>query len=192
MQSLSQELNHQTCRVSPDAFERGMARFGLRHANDTERVAGLEVGERLTGNALISAEQLERVDRLTGMTCWVTGEPVDGIYITVPVTSAGRSAIEDGSFTPGKIDKTHIAVAGDNIAALYIGIYAGETKEARRNVVQASAVLRVELFSAIPCFARAATEDGARSMSALGFRPAGKGLPELFVSDPIKAEGEVV
>ena len=66
-----------------------------------------------------------------------------------------------------------------------MGVYAGATREARRAIMQSSAILRVELFGSVPCFARAATEDGALSMESLGFEPLKGNSKKLWVQEAL-------
>jgi hypothetical protein len=141
---------------------------------------GLALAERLTGQAMATPASIYWIERLTGMASWVTGEPVDGVFITVPLSEAGVRAVRDGSFVPAWPALEHICSRGELCGGVYIGVYAGATKEARRRVMMAAGVTRVEFFAPVPCFARGATEDGKRSMASLGFQPIEGGLPDLW------------
>ena len=70
------------------------------------------------------------------------------------------------------------------MSAFYVGVYAGKTREARKKIMTASAVLRMEMFGVFPAYARGATEDGRRSMLSLGFQKFEGGLPDLYVQPP--------
>ena len=158
-----------------------MANFGWRTANEKEIPEMLALGERLINDRLISPETLAHLHDLTGITAWVFGDPVEGLVISVPLTEAGLDAVQDNEFVAKSPDDAHVAAAGQPCAAVYIGIYAGETKEARKAVMSGAGVIRMAVYAQVPCFARAATEDGARSMESLGWTPAGFGADKLWM-----------
>lgn len=158
-----------------------MANFGWRPANEKEIPEMLALGERLINDRLISPETLSHLHDLTGITAWVFGDPVEGLVISVPLTEAGLDAVQDNEFVAKTPDDAHVAAAGQPCAAVYIGIYAGETKEARKAVMSGAGVIRMAVYAQVPCFARAATEDGARSMESLGWTPAGFGADKLWM-----------
>ncbi|MEL6414748.1 MAG: hypothetical protein AAFQ15_07400 [Pseudomonadota bacterium] len=158
-----------------------MANFGWRAANEKEIPEMLALGERLINDQLISPETLAHLHDLTGITAWVFGDPVEGLVISVPLTEAGLDAVQDNEFVAKTPDDAHVAAVGQPCAAVYIGIYAGETKEARKAVMSGAGVIRMAIYAQVPCFARAATEDGARSMESLGWTPAGFGADKLWM-----------
>lgn len=158
--------------------------FGFRRPDFAELAAGLRLAEELTGQTMASPESISWIDSLTGMTAWVTGSPVDGVFIAVPLTAEGEVAVRAGEFVPGWPALAHVCTHGENCGGVYIGIYAGATKEARRGVMMAAAVVRVDIFGPVPCFARGATEDGKRSMASLGFQPVESPMPDLWVQEP--------
>ncbi|MEE2877473.1 MAG: hypothetical protein VX593_00590 [Pseudomonadota bacterium] len=166
-------------------MQNAMEQHGLRRCPQAQIEEALILGELLLQGSLAPAEVVYTLDAITHMTIWVTGNPIEGLYLIVPLTEEGRSAVEDGSFNPSDPALMHVAPANTPIFGLYVGIYAGATKDARRSIMAASATVRVALYAPVPCYARAATEDGARSMSALGFRPFDGGLPDLFIFDPV-------
>lgn len=161
------------------------ASLGFRRANFVEICAGMRLAEQLTGQPMTSPESIIWLDSLTCMAAWVTGDPVEGVFITVPLTADGTAAVRDGSFAPSWPALAHIAVDGDPCHGVYIGVYAGATKTARKAVMTAAGIIRVKLFAAVPCFARGATEDGKRSMTSLGFGPIDGGLSDLYVQEPL-------
>lgn len=173
------------CRVTAQDMAQAMGQHGLRRCTDNEVSAALKVGEDLMGAKLARTEVVATLDAITQMTIWVTGSPINGLYLIVPLTEAGREGVEGGDFNPADPALRHVAPANTPIFGLYVGVYAGATKDARRSIMAASATVRVNLYGPVPCYARAATEDGARSMKSLGFRPFEGGLPDLFVFDPI-------
>lgn len=158
-----------------------MANFGWRAANEKEIPEMLALGERLINDELISPETLAHLHELTGITAWVFGDPVEGLVISVPLTQAGLDAVQDNEFVAKTPDDAHVAAAGQACAGVYIGIYAGETKEARKAVMSGAGVIRMAIYAQVPCFARAATDDGARSMEGLGWTPAGFGADKLWM-----------
>lgn len=173
------------CSVSPVQMENAMQEHGLQRCRPDQIEAALALGETLLGGRLARAEVVFTLDAITRMTVWTIGNPVEGLYLIVPLTQEGRQAVETGEFNPGDPALRHVAPANTPIFGLYVGCYAGATKQARRAVMSASATVRVSLYAAVPCYARGATEDGARSMTSLGFKPLEGGIPELFVSESI-------
>ena len=167
-----------------------MGDFGLRVAARSEIDQLLELGERLIGDKLATAGAVARVHQITGVTAWVTGYPIDGLFLIVPLSISGENAVRSGGFSPADAEREHLSGADELCGGVYVGIYAGATKQARRNVMMASATLRQEIFGSVPCFARAATEDGARSMTSLGFEPAGYGADRLFVQEAVITPSE--
>ena len=166
------------------------ADFGFRRANFADIAAGVALAESLMGSKIATAEQVARMDAVTGMTAWVRGEPIDGVFLTLPLSAEGERAVRNGAYVPGRPDPEHLAWHGKDVAGVYIGVYAGATKEARRAVMAVAAVMRVELFAPVPAFARGATEDGRRSMASLGFVPVDGGLPDLWVQEPVASGSE--
>ena len=164
--------------------------FGFRHAGMADLAAGVKLAEELTGSPIAAPEAVARMDVVTGMTAWVTGNPVDGVFLVLPLSPAGERAVRDGSYCPADPAPAHLAWQGRDVAGVYIGVYAGATKEARRAVMTAAGVMRVELFAPVPSFARGATEDGKRSMASLGFVPLEGGLPDLWVQEALVTGSE--
>ncbi len=158
-----------------------MGLFGWRSATSQEIPELVALGERLIGDRLADVETIERVHSVTGITAWAFGAPIEGIVLAVPLSVAGLDALQANKFQPGAPDEAHIAALGAPCAACYIGIYAGATHRARKAVMTGAGVIRMGLFSQVPCFARAATEDGARSMESLGWAPATFGPDKLWM-----------
>lgn len=162
------------------------ADFGFRHANIDELAQGIAIAEELMGQKIAPLNEIACMDGITGCGAWVTGDPVDGIYLTFPLTKAGELAVRDGSYTPQRPKRGHLCGPGEPCSAFYCGVYAGKTHEARKNIMTATAVIRLELYAELPAFARGATEDGVRSMISLGFEPVIGGLPDLYVHEPVQ------
>lgn len=175
-------------RIDYAGLAKRAAEFGFRRASFSDLEAGMALAAQLTGQAMATAASIHWIDSLTGMAGWVTGDPVDGVFITVPLSAAGTAAVQDGSFEPAWPSLPHLACVGEPCAGVYIGVYAGATKEARRRVMMSAGVTRVEFFAPVPVFARGATEDGRRSMASLGFSPVEGGLPDLWGQAPLAAQ----
>ena len=172
--------------VSPAAFVMRARDFGFRLANRNELEEAVGMAEALIHGKLASPAAILRMNKQTCMMAWVTGEPVEGIFLTLPLTAAGEAAVREGQYNPAEPLPEHLATGGKGISAFYIGVYAGKTREARKRIMIASAVLRAEMFSQFPAYARAATEDGRRSMESLGFQKFEGGLPDLYVQAPLQ------
>ncbi len=162
-----------------------MREFGLRTARRDELGMALRLGEQLIDDSLAAEDVVARVHDITGVTAWVAGAPINGIFLIIPLSVVGEQAVRNSKFTPGDPSRRHLAGVGEPCGGVYVGVYAGASKPVRRNIMLASATLRTEIFGPVPCFARAATDDGARSMASLGFKPAGFGARDLFVQEAI-------
>ena len=160
--------------------------FGFRLATREELEAAVSMAENLIDGKLASVDSISRMNVQTGMTAWVTGDPVEGIFLTLPLTEAGEAAVRDGSYDPAAPRHEHLAAQGQGVSAFYVGVCAGKTPEARKKIMTASAVLRVEMFGVFPAYARGATEDGRRSMLSLGFQKFEGGLPDLYIQPPFR------
>ena len=161
------------------------ADFGFRPATYNEIIEGCAVAEELMQSKIAAPAEIARMHEITQMTAWVCGDPVDGIFLTLPLTAAGEAAVRDGSYVPAHPMESHLCPPGGDCRAFYVGVYAGATHAARKSIMTAAAVMRVELFGAFPSFARGATSDGRRSMESLGFVPVSGGLPDLYVQEPL-------
>lgn len=168
-------------------LERRAANFGFRRATFDEIDAGVQVAEELMNSSIAHPMNIAAMDAVTQCTAWVTGDPVDGIFLTIPLSIEGEKAVRNGTYTPQSPSFNHLCRKGRHCAGFYIGVYAGRTKQARKNIMTASAVIRVELFSAVPCFARGATDDGIRSMLSLGFHEIEGALPDLYVHEALSS-----
>jgi hypothetical protein len=157
------------------------SKCGVRIANEAELSAAVAVTEALIGARLAPLPVISRLQAFTRVSTWVTGDPVNGFFLFVPLSEAGVRAVRDGSFVPSEISDGQTIADGTACAGIYCGVYAGATHDARKAVMTFSAKLRIALFGGVPCFARAATEDGARSMMSLGFKPAIGGMQDLYV-----------
>lgn len=170
-----------------------MALFGWHSATSQEIPELVALGEELINDRLADAATIERVHDVTKITAWAYGsDPIEGLVLAVPLSEAGLAALEANAFNPGNPDAAHVAAVGELCAACYIGIYAGATHEARKAVMTGAGVIRMGIFPQVPCFARAATEDGARSMESLGWSPAGFGPDKLWMQGALQAPSRKV
>lgn len=182
--------NVSTIHVDIVRVSKRAAEFGFRHAGMADLAAGIALAEELMSSKIATTEAVIRMDVITGMTAWVRGDPVDGVFLVLPLSVAGEQAVRNGTYYPSAPDEAHLAWHGKDVAGVYIGVYAGSTKEARRAVMMAAAVMRMEFFGPVPSFARGATDDGKRSMASLGFSPLEGGLPDLWVQEPVNTGSE--
>ncbi|MDX1294457.1 MAG: hypothetical protein R3265_16695 [Hyphomonas sp.] len=172
--------------VDPAAFVARARDFGFRLATIDELAEAVDMAEALIDGKLASVDAIAAMNAQTGMTAWVTGDPVDGVFLTIPLTAAGEAAVRDGSYAPAAPVPAHLSTQGRAVAAFYVGVYAGRTRDARKKIMMASAILRVEMFGIFPAYARAATQDGRRSMESLGFQKFEGGLPDLYIQHPFQ------
>ena len=179
-----------TIHVDIVRIEQRANELGFRHATIRELGEGIRLAESLMNSKIATPAAVMRMDVVTGMTAWVTGDPIEGVFLVLPLSPAGEQAVRDGSYCPSDPAPAHLAWHGRDVAGVYIGVYAGATKEARRAVMMAAAVMRVEQFAAVPSFARGATDDGKRSMASLGFSPLEGGLPDLWVQEALSSGSE--
>lgn len=179
-----------TIHVDIVRVERRARELGFRHASIGELAEGIRLAESLMGAKIATPDAVMRMDVVTGMTAWVTGDPIEGVFLVLPLSPAGEQAVRDGTYCPADPAPAHLAWQGRDVAGVYIGVYAGATKEARRAVMTAAAVMRMDQFAAVPTFARGATDDGKRSMASLGFSPLEGGLPDLWVQEGFSSGSE--
>jgi len=186
MTELVEDLETYPFILDRDAIIKGMGAFGWRLAKASEHTEMMALAEELLGSSLTTAETIAWIHSVTGTTSWVCGDPIDGIFIIVPVSPSGLKAIQTGEFDPSGPEKSHLAALGETCAGVYVGAYAGANHQARKNVMMATVTMRVEGYGQVPAFARGATEDGVRSMISLGFAPAGFGADKLWMQPPVR------
>lgn len=162
--------------------------FGFRTPDSDELKAALHLAETLTRLKLGSRLQAGRVQAKSGCSLWVWGRPITGFYYVIPLTQVGNEAVIAGTFDPLMPLLEHVAGPGDPFGGVYVGVYAGETHDARKAVMMSSAFARVQVFPHVACYARAATDDGARSMVSLGFYPLEGSLPDLWTQAPLTSQ----
>lgn len=186
MATILEELETYPFVLDRDKIIKGMGAFGWRLAKSSEHNEMMALAEELLGSELTSAETIDWINSITGSTSWICGDPIDGIFIIVPVSPEGLKAIQTGEFNPGGPKESHLAARGETCAGVYVGAYAGATHEARKNVMMATVTMRVDGYGQVPAFARGATDDGVRSMESIGFHPAGFGADKLWMQPPVR------
>lgn len=177
--------SHSRIQIDVERMQARAADFGFRIADPEELTAGIAVAEALMGACIAPLHVVARIQAQTGVSTWVTGSPVDGFFLFVPLSGAGVRAVRTGTFIPAETKTSQLALKGSACRGIYVGVCAGATHAARRNVMTVSAVMRFEIFASVPCFSRAVTEDGARAMLSLGFQPVHGGMPDLFVQEAL-------
>lgn len=179
-------MQRQSIEINRDLFESRMSAFHFRLASAEDILPTLKLGEQLLATKLTTPEIVRAIHVRTNLTVWVTGEPqIDGFAFAIPLSDAGEVAMRTGEFTPANPSLEHVWQPGERCFGFYCWVYGGATRDARRSVMQAAAILRIELFGAVPAFARGATDDGVRSMQSLGMTPLPGGVPDLWVSEAL-------
>ncbi len=166
------------------------ATFGLRPAALAEIPPALALAEKLTHLPMVSAPVISAIHAYCGTAVFVGGQPIDSVHIMLLLSERGEAAVRDGTFTPADPAREHIASIGETCFGEYTGVYAGTTREARGNIMRSSAYVRDQLLHSVPLYARAATEDGVRSMTSLGFIPVIGGLSDLMIHRPLNKAPE--
>ena len=188
MAELAQSLESYPFIVDHAHMTDQMRNFGWRSASSSEIPELIALGERLIDDKLADAAVVDAVHARTGISAWAFGaDPIEGLVLAVPLTVKGLENLQAGTFHPGAPEDDEVAAKGELCAGCYIGIYAGAAHAARKAVMTGAAVIRMGIFSQVPCFARAATEDGARSMESLGWSPAGFGIDKLWMQGALSA-----
>lgn len=174
-----------------DHLESRAADYRFRLARYDEVFEGLRLAENAVGGELTSAGTLAFIDSVTHCANWVTGYPVDGFFVIVPLTELGVHALIEGRFSTERPLKIWLSQAGKDCAGVYIGVIAGANRAASGRVMLAASRLREEFFADVYCFARGVTNEGCRAMRSLSMRPYPNETSSLFVQEPLtKLKGE--
>jgi len=124
------------------------AKHKFRKANHSETVRGVTLAETLIGQKLAAVENIKALDAHTQCTVWVNGDPIEGVHFMVPLTKEGEIAVREGAFNPSAPSLSHCASPEQNYAGVYVGAYAGATREVRKNIMQGAAEIRFLCFGA--------------------------------------------
>ena len=128
----TQARNRARADIEPEVLAARARDFGFRLADRDELQAAISMAESLIDGKLASVDAISAMNVQTGMTAWVTGDPVDGIFLTIPLSAEGEAAVRNGSYVPAAPSSEHLATQGKDIAAFYVGVYAGSSREARK------------------------------------------------------------
>jgi hypothetical protein len=154
-------------------LRRDLAPFQVRPAGPYEVAPARSLAAELIGDGIVTADDLDRVQRLTGgSSLFVTEEDgaLRGILAFVLLNAAGLRAVHEGSFDARAPDGLHLAGPGDNACAFYGWGVAATTKVSARRLIDGARTVMQGAFGPLPKFARPTTEAGRRLMyERLGF-----------------------
>lgn len=123
---------------------------------------------------VVSVETLQAVQNITGASVFVAREQgvVTGMTAFFLVRAEGMRALDEGRFDAVNIDLDMVCRPREKPAGGYAWGFAGSTDRGAGRAVKSSLAVRETLFWALPGYARAATNDGARLIfGSLGFKP---------------------
>ena len=98
-----------TIHVDIVRVERRARELGFRHASIGELAEGIRLAESLMGAKIATPDAVMRMDVVTGMTAWVTGDPIEGVFLVLPLSPAGEQAVRDGTYCPADPAPAHLA-----------------------------------------------------------------------------------
>jgi hypothetical protein len=148
-------------------LRRDLAPFEVRPAGPYEVAAARQLAAELIGEGIVTADELDRVQRLTaGSSLFVTEEDrtLRGILAFVLLNAEGLKAVLDGSFDALAPAAEHLAGPGETAHAFYGWGVAATTKLSARRVVDAARAIMAGTLGLLPKFARPTTEAGHRLM----------------------------
>ena len=88
----TQARNRARADIEPEVLAARARDFGFRLADRDELQAAISMAESLIDGKLASVDAISAMNVQTGMTAWVTGDPVDGIFLTIPLSAEGEAA----------------------------------------------------------------------------------------------------
>jgi hypothetical protein len=148
-------------------LRRELALFDVRPAGPYEVAAARALCADLIGPSIVSADDLDRVQRQTaGTSVFVTEEDgaLCGVLALVLLNGAGLKAVLDGGFDAQSPAAAHLAGPGEVASAFYGWGVAATTKASAHRVVDAARAVMSGTFGPLPKFARPTTEAGHRLM----------------------------
>lgn len=153
----------------------GLAKLGLRLANEADIAAGRDVAARTVGPAVATVEALARVQRRTEASCFVYDAPdgvTAGVLAVIPLTAAAWPDLRAGRFDGLEPADELIARPRDPVVAIYGWGMAGTTWRGRAVVMAAAQMICREIHPTLPLYGRAATAGGERTLlKRLGASP---------------------
>lgn len=145
---------------------------GVVLASDSEIEEGQKLAAERVGDGVVGAETMQAVQRITDSSVFIVRESgrVTGLTGFFLLRPTGMSAFAEGRFDTVNVDLDHVCRPRETPAGGYAWGFAASTDRAAGKVVKAALAVRETLFWALPGYAKAATNDGARLMyGSLGF-----------------------
>lgn len=169
LESLGGDRLHRN--YSPATSPGMMASLRLMRPEPGDYAAVHALATEQLGGGLASADEIQRVDRMTGAAIWVVRRHggIAGFLAPLALTKAGRDALVEGSFDAANIDESWVARMGAPLAGFYCWCYAGRDQVTRGALVLALRTLIDQHFTDLPFFGKDTTQAGARIMAHLGF-----------------------
>ena len=157
-----------------------LSQLGFHLAGLHEIARGRAAAVDLVGKNIATVATLMRVQARTRCSVFVaTSNGGDLIAATsgLPLTRAALPALASGRFNGIEPPDALIARPDEPVAALYLWGAAGLTWRGRTLALAASVALQREVYPNLPCYARAATDEGAKALAQrMGARPMAGGL----------------
>lgn len=150
-----------------------LAPFDVRPAAPEEVPAARAFAAQLIGEGIVTAEDLDRVHRLSGgAALYITEEAgqLTGVLAFVLLNAAGLQAVREGGFDALSPAEGHVAGPREAACAFYGWGVAATTKPSARRVIDGAKAIMAGAVGHLPKFARPTTEAGHRLMrERLGF-----------------------
>lgn len=154
-------------------LRRELAPYAVRAAHPAEADTARAFAAALIGDGIVTADDLARVQRLSGGTSlFLTEEDgaLSGVLAFVLLNATGLFAVRNGSFDALSPAAAHVAGPRQAAAAFYGWGVAATTKLSARRVVDGARAIMGGAVGHLPKFARPTTEAGHRLMrERLGF-----------------------
>jgi hypothetical protein len=172
-------------------LRRDLAPFQVRPAEAGEVAAARDLAAQLIGEGIVTTDELDRVQYLTGRTSLFVAEEDDalcGVLAFVLLGAEGLRAVRGGTFDACAPSALHLACPGEDIHAFYGWGVAATTKASARRVVDGARAVMGGAVGPLPKFARPTTEAGHRLMrERLGFVDLPGSLRGLVWQPPLEA-----
>lgn len=148
-------------------LKRELAPYEVRPAGPYEVASARNLCAELIGDGIVSADDLDRVQRQTaGASVFITEEDgmLCGVLAFVLLNLDGYRAVTSGAFDAVAPAPEHLAGPGQQAYAFYGWGVAATTKTSARRVIDAARAVMGGTFGPLPKFARPTTEAGHRLM----------------------------
>jgi len=172
--------------ITPEAVIAIGERFQLRPPSLIQMAEGRDIAASLIDPNIAPASAYAEAAVWSGMCALVFTEEdkVTGMVAILFLSRAGLAAVAEQTFNARAPDRVHLAKAGEPVYGGYAWGIAATTKTGARLCVGFADAVRRELFSKVPVFSRAATGDGMRVLTNLGYRPVPWGEAGVIWVDP--------